>query len=246
MPDPVTLPEWPKKPWSEHPGDYYGRKTWYGFDISKLDAFDAEVAKIQAERDAIVKADEDRFAAIVEAVKALGAKATGSRSTGRRKRNGMPEYEDFRLETALRMFFPAGYRDEFRVFGNRKPDTTAERKFLAEKDRVEADAKRAADLKAAADGLATRAVAWLMARGKVLGTDFTVGTALGVANDIAAEEYKAKQNGDPIPFDGDDNCENCAGWSPGSHRCECGNRRVSWSTHDGHTFESPCVYPEAY
>lgn len=34
------------------------------------------------------------------------------------------------------------------------------------------------------------------------------------------------------------------GWDGESHRCECGNRRVSWSI-DG-TFEKPCVWGEAY
>ena len=95
---------------------------------------------------------------------------------------------------------------------------------------------------------ATRAAAWLMAKGKVLGADFTVGTALDVANDLAAEEEKARliAAGRPIGFSGDDYCENCDGWVPGHHRCACGNRRVDFVTSDYHTFENVSVQAEAY
>lgn len=34
--------------------------------------------------------------------------------------------------------------------------------------------------------------------------------------------------GECFEFDGDDYCEDCAGWDGESHRCECGNRRMSW------------------
>jgi hypothetical protein len=42
--------------------------------------------------------------------------------------------------------------------------------------------------------------------------------------------------GEFIPFDGDDDCEDCAGWDGHSPRCECGNRRVYWAVENGIAF----------
>lgn len=41
------------------------------------------------------------------------------------------------------------------------------------------------------------------------------------------------------------NCDDCTGWTVGSHRCDCGNRRMTWgsSFNDNGTVE---VWPEAY
>jgi len=89
----------------------------------------------------------------------------------------------------------------------------------------------------------TRAASYLITEGKKMGEDFTVENAIKRANAIAADKAC-----DAAPEFYDDfagkNCEDCPGWSKGNHRCDCGNRRVSFSS-DG-DFENMSVYPEAY
>ncbi len=58
-----------------------------------------------------------------------------------------------------------------------------------------------------------------------------------------------KQNAGLIEFDGmncndylEEDQEPCAGWDGESHRCSCGNRRVSWMLSDDKSY----VYPEAH
>jgi len=55
------------------------------------------------------------------------------------------------------------------------------------------------------------------------------------------EAIEAEQPGPEcyIDFDGN-NCDDCVGWDGRSRRCECGNRRVSWtsSKNDDGTFEA--------
>lgn len=69
---------------------------------------------------------------------------------------------------------------------------------------------------------------------------------------VAAAELAADESWDHVQFDGM-NCndylsegdDECAGWDGESRRCDCGNRRVSWSTSqnaDGKWF----AYAEAY
>lgn len=112
-------------------------------------------------------------------------------------------------------------------------------------------AKRVAALKERAEEqrkLTERAVIWLQARGKVLGSDFSLDDALTLANDIAADDEQKRllAKGGWHDFDGQ-NCDGpCSGWDGESRRCECGNRRVSWSTSDWHNFEHPDVRGEAY
>jgi hypothetical protein len=117
------------------------------------------------------------------------------------------------------------------------------------KEQAKEDSRREQEAKL--DQLATEAVAWLQGKGKKLGEDFTISQALEYANEIAFDEWAGEQakSGNPIDFSGSDYCENCSGWIPGSHRCECGNRRVSWSTEwSSHSFKTPGegVYAEAY
>lgn len=49
---------------------------------------------------------------------------------------------------------------------------------------------------------------------------------------LMAERIEQIKISGPISFSGDGYCENCAGWDGESRRCECCNRRVSWS-YDG-------------
>ena len=59
------------------------------------------------------------------------------------------------------------------------------------------------------------------------------------------EEFITTHRGQFIEFSGNDNCENCRGYEVGSHRCECGNRRLS-ITVDGDFVNGFYAYPEAY
>lgn len=95
----------------------------------------------------------------------------------------------------------------------------------------------------------TKAVLWLQEKGKILGKDFTVDEAIYRANCFAfdeAKKEKEKMEG-YIEFIGNDYCENCKGWDGKSGRCQCGNRRVSWSAGNTFSFENPSdIFPEAY
>lgn len=111
----------------------------------------------------------------------------------------------------------------------------------AQREREEAEKRRASEL-------TTRAILWLMNRGKVIGADFNQDNALSVANEIAYSEEVQRRvaDGGYHDFSGQ-NCDDpCRGWDGVSRRCECGNRRVDWVQGDCHTFESPAVYGEAY
>lgn len=113
--------------------------------------------------------------------------------------------------------------------------------------------KKAGEEKAKADAVEAvkyrdEAIQYLMEKGKKLGTDFTSENAVREANQLAFEsEVKRRNESDElIDFDGQ-NCDGpCSGWVPGEHRCDCGNRRVSWTAGYGHSFKSPNIYPEAY
>lgn len=61
--------------------------------------------------------------------------------------------------------------------------------------------------------------------------------------EIARRIQLIKESGALIEFNGQ-NCDECEGWDGESRRCSCGNRRVSWES-DG-TFLNPRVYGEAY
>lgn len=103
--------------------------------------------------------------------------------------------------------------------------------------------------------LATEAIAWLDAKGYKPGTDFQPSAAVTFANDIAFQEEaerlsaELKASGGFVDFSGS-NCEPdegaCPGWNGNDRRCECGNRRVSWTAAYGHSFKEPSIYAEAY
>lgn len=86
-----------------------------------------------------------------------------------------------------------------------------------------------------------RAVIYLIGKGKVLGTDFSLDDAYEVANSLAFDIEIKKQEGSTIPFD---ECDECNEWTVSDKRCSCGNRRVYWEC-DG-DFEDMNVYPGAY
>jgi hypothetical protein len=119
---------------------------------------------------------------------------------------------------------------------------------VAEKAKVEEKTK--ADKAAAEEAvkLRDRAIAWLLAKGKKLGEEFTSENAVQVADSIAYTEEVARRSEECgfIRFSGQ-NCDGpCEGWDGKSHRCDCGNRRVDWTQGWNHSFEHPDIEAEAY
>lgn len=82
----------------------------------------------------------------------------------------------------------------------------------------------------------------------LLGKDYSLDCVEEFAEECAKSEEirKIMEKEEFIKFNGDDYCEDCLGWDGLSHRCQCGNRRVSWVTGDSHRFDEPNVYAEAY
>lgn len=89
------------------------------------------------------------------------------------------------------------------------------------------------------------AIEFLVKRGVVIPNR---DAAVDLATDIAIEECitESKSHGDMISFDGDEYCEECAGWDGESRRCECGNRRVYWEAGWDVTFKNMYVFPSVY
>jgi len=98
--------------------------------------------------------------------------------------------------------------------------------------------------------LLNEAITFCLNNGKLFGKDFTAETAVSTANDLAFELAVKKreiQIGDGyIGFSGQ-NCEDeCDGWNPSNRRCQCGNRRVSWTDGYYSDFRDMSIYAEAY
>jgi len=98
--------------------------------------------------------------------------------------------------------------------------------------------------------LVNEAIAYCLSNGRTFGDGLSVETAISIANDIAYNiEVKRREMeiGDEyIDFDGQ-NCEDeCNGWNPKDRRCECGNRRVSWTEGYNSSFKDMSIYAEAY
>jgi hypothetical protein len=98
--------------------------------------------------------------------------------------------------------------------------------------------------------LINEAIAYCLSNGRTFGDGLSVETAISIANDIAFNlEVKRKEfkiGDDYIDFSGQ-NCEDpCNGWNPKDRRCECGNRRVSWTDGYSSSFKDMTIYAEAY
>ena len=94
------------------------------------------------------------------------------------------------------------------------------------------------------------AITYCLSNGRTFGDGLSIETAISIANDIAFNKEIAKREleigEDYVGFSGQ-NCEDeCEGWNPQSHRCQCGNRRVSWSEGYSATFQDMYIYAEAY
>lgn len=170
------------------------------------------------------------------------AKAPRPMAWNKRERTKQSTWEGIKVRLQQCASRPANLRRDLESM-ERRTKEAEEVKAKAESEKAEA-LKRAE----AARQLENEAVIWLLARGKEIGKDFAVADAVAVANEIAYnEEIERKANADEMySFGGDDYCEGCSGWDGKSHRCSCGNRRMSWVQGDSHTFKNPYIYAEAY
>jgi hypothetical protein len=134
---------------------------------------------------------------------------------------------------------------------NTKSTYESRERFAKEKADKEAQAERLKQIEAEKNNLANEAIAYCIANGRIFGQDgFTIDTAISIANDIAFNKEVVKREaeiGDGyIGFSGQ-NCEDeCEGWNPKHHRCQCGNRRVSWTDGYDSNFKDMSIYAEAY
>jgi hypothetical protein len=124
-----------------------------------------------------------------------------------------------------------------------------ERMQKEKEDKAQAEARKK-EMEAKQSELLNQAIAYCLENGRTFGDALTVENAIQVANDIAFQKEVARREaeiGDEyIDFDGQ-NCEDeCAGWNPQHHRCECGNRRVSWTEGWSSDFRNMSIYAEAY
>jgi hypothetical protein len=142
-----------------------------------------------------------------------------------------------RLSTAQHSYYNAKSTYELRERMAKEKEEDEKRKSLE----VERSKLRAEEL--------NDAIKYLLENGKVFGEDFTVETAIDVANeysfDVAVSKREIQIGEGFIDFAGQ-NCEDeCEGWNPSNRRCQCGNRRVSWTSYY-HSFKSPSVLAEAW
>jgi len=119
-----------------------------------------------------------------------------------------------------------------------------------EKEDREKQAELIKQREAEKNTLANEAIAYCLSHGRQFGDGLSIETAISIANDIAFNiEVKKRESeigDDYIDFDGQ-NCEDeCNGWNPKDHRCECGNRRVSWSDDYTSSFKDMSIHAEAY
>ena len=120
----------------------------------------------------------------------------------------------------------------------------------AEKIKKAEQEARQKELEAKKNQTLNEAIQYCIENGRKFGQDVTLENAISTANNIAFEKEVAKREaeiGDGyIGFDGQ-NCEDeCAGWNPADRRCECGNRRVSWTEGWSSDFRDMTIYAEAY
>lgn len=235
-----SYPDKPKRPWDARPSTpQFGTiEYWRGVTAEAIVAQKAIENGWQETCRAISERNAARVLAAVKLLAEQGFPMARSwqEVTGRTRIRR--EHRSELLKDVLRSFLP------------KAPDTAFFGWFQDEERWLAGQAQRARDAVAAkeAEGKVDRAIAYLLARSKVIGKDFTAKDAVGAATEIARGEEQtrliASVGNGFMYFSGDDSCERCPGWNPSNHRCDCGNRRVSWS-HEG-DFENLSVYAEAY
>lgn len=126
------------------------------------------------------------------------------------------------------------------------------RKFAEDaKKKKEVEAARSVEIEKIQKGFQEKAVMYLLEKNKNLGVHFTLENAIEKANALAYDLAKAdhmekvKAGDTTYSFSGSDSCEDCTGWDGLCHRCNCGNRRVDW-TSDGDFINGFYFYGEAY
>lgn len=145
---------------------------------------------------------------------------------------------------------------EVKYLNNRRPQQSSApfdfRISILEKRQAHLDKtnkeKQQKDNDAKLVNLKAEAVLYLKEKGKIQDKDFTLDNCIEVADDLAygIEVERLTKIGGLFDFDGQ-NCDGpCSGWDGISRRCECGNRRVSWTAGWGHSFKNPYVRGEAY
>ncbi len=104
---------------------------------------------------------------------------------------------------------------------------------LKEKAKRDEEQKRQKAVDAERAARPAFAVAFLVKHGQTPGVDFDPARAVDAAESLAMRLAieKCMAEGGPFAFGGSDDCDSgCQGWDGESHRCQCGNRRVSWAT----------------
>lgn len=137
-----------------------------------------------------------------------------------------------------------------RSYWNTKSTYEHRERMVKEKEEKEKQAELLKQREAEKSALVNEAIAFCLANGRTFGDGLSVETAISIANDIAFQkEVKEREYeiGDGyIGFSGQ-NCEDeCEGWNPQDRRCQCGNRRVSWTDGYSSDFRSMDIYAEAY
>lgn len=137
-----------------------------------------------------------------------------------------------------------------RSLWNTKSNYETRERYAKEKMEKEKQAELLKQRESEKNILANEAIAYCLSNGRTFGDGLSIETAISIANDIAFnKEVKRREEeiGDNlIDFSGQ-NCEDeCNGWNPQHHRCECGNRRVSWSESYDANFKDMSIYAEAY
>lgn len=134
---------------------------------------------------------------------------------------------------------------------NRIESTYEMRERMAKEKEEKAQAEaRKKEMEAKQLDLLNQAIAYCLENGRTFGDALTVESAIQVANDIAFRKEVARREreiGDEyIDFEGQ-NCEDeCSGWHPKAHRCECGNRRVDWTEDWDSDFRNMSIHAVAY
>jgi hypothetical protein len=113
-------------------------------------------------------------------------------------------------------------------------------KQQTEKQKKELALEHAKMLEVAQEEKVQRAVIFLLNKGKTLGTDFFISTAINDATNIVAEDARKEMEGKTVEIQC---CNECSQWTVGEHRCSCGNRRMYWEF-DG-DFEHWSLNPQA-
>ena len=137
------------------------------------------------------------------------------------------------------------------VFNSTKSTFETRERMAKEKAEKEAQMELAKKREEDKTNLINEAIAYCIANGRVFNQDgLNIDTAIAIANNIAFDKaVTTKENeieDNFIDFSGQ-NCEDeCAGWNPKQRRCECGNRRVSWSEGYNSDFRDMEIYAEAY